>query len=350
MSCSKPLPPGWTKRGVALTRKESELLQTWGCPREVLHALDYLAQTLPEGQRQRDVQCLDVFCGEKAISTTWRRHNQKTEHYDVLERGEQNDILLTQGYLNLLSMGLRMEPDSLAVVGLPCPTFVWVNSGTHGRKPTQPYGNETKFDYIARANTITVRTVIFLMVLTCRGCYWFLEQPGSSQVRHFPELILLRTLMETSGIASYFQRFWMGSWGSPSPKLSMAIASTPYVSQLKKKLTQFEKAKLSSKGITIVKQLPDGRKSVQGGPNLRKTQVYPVRFAEKLYAMHFALKAKHAFRLKAYVNAAAKTFQNRRKKIRVQKTIWKRGNLDEISKMLKTKKAMGQYRPIHKFP
>jgi hypothetical protein len=36
--------------------------------------------------------------------------------------------------------------------------------------------------------------------------------------------------------------------------------------------------------------------------------------------------------------------------IRVQKTIWKRGNLDEISKMLKTKKAMGQYRPIHKFP
>ena len=29
----------------------------------------------------------------------------------------------------------------------------------------------------------------------------------------------------------------------------------------------------------------------QGGPNLRKTQVYPVRFAEKLYAMHFALKA-----------------------------------------------------------
>ena len=60
-----------------------------------LHALDYLAQTLPEGQRQRvsildyavlnkykyqiahlvlpqDLKCLDVFCGEKAISTTWR--------------------------------------------------------------------------------------------------------------------------------------------------------------------------------------------------------------------------------------------------------------------------------------
>ena len=36
--------------------------------------------------------------------------------------------------------------------------------------------------------------------------------------------------------------------------------------------------------------------------------------------------------------------------VRVQKTIWKRGNLDEISTMLKTNKVMGKYRPIHKFP
>jgi hypothetical protein len=78
--------------------------------------------------------------------------------------------------LNLLSMGLWMEPDSLAVVGLPCPTFVWVNSGTHGRKPTQPYGNETKFDYIARANTKLFSICIFchifgVVILKCCGYY-----------------------------------------------------------------------------------------------------------------------------------------------------------------------------------
>ena len=63
-----------------------------------------------------------------------------------------------------------------------------------------------------RLPRITVRTVIFLMVLTCRGCYWFLEQPGSSQVRNFPELVLLRTLMDASGIASYFQRLSEPQW------------------------------------------------------------------------------------------------------------------------------------------
>ena len=45
-----------------------------------------------------------------------------------------------------------MEQDALAVVGLPCPTFVFMNSATHGRKIYKPYGNE-KFDYVAQANT-----------------------------------------------------------------------------------------------------------------------------------------------------------------------------------------------------
>lgn len=53
---------------------------------------------------------------------------------------------------------------------------------------------------------ITVRTVIILMILTVRGAYWLVEQPGSSVVLHFPELVLLRALMEASGIQTYFQR------------------------------------------------------------------------------------------------------------------------------------------------
>ena len=61
MSCSKPLPPGWTKRGVALTRKESELLQTWGCPREVWgsHSIDYHSANICI--RQYDAKKIDAL-------------------------------------------------------------------------------------------------------------------------------------------------------------------------------------------------------------------------------------------------------------------------------------------------
>ena len=109
---------------------------------------------------------------------------------------------------------------------------------------------------------ITVRTIIVMMILTCRGCYFVLEQPGSSQVVHFPELKLLKKLMKSCGLTTYFTRLprtqmgvsildkisalwfcdrairnfmlpqpsnhlpsWMGSWGAKSPKLSMAISS-----------------------------------------------------------------------------------------------------------------------------
>ena len=73
----------------------------------------------------------------------------------------------------------------------------------------------------------------------------------------------------------------------------------------------------------------------QGGPNLRKTQVYPRGFAEKLYKMHSNLKvgflihllggiyirwihynqscqAKKGLELKAAVNSALKKFKQHR--------------------------------------
>ena len=53
---------------------------------------------------------------------------------------------------------------------------------------------------------ITVRTIIVMMILTCRGCYFVLEQPGSSQVVHFPELKLLKKLMKSCGLTTYFTR------------------------------------------------------------------------------------------------------------------------------------------------
>ena len=47
----------------------------------------------------------------------------------------------------------------------------------------------------------------------------------------------------------------------PKP-FSSSLLMRPYIDELKKKLTQFERAKLSSKGIAIVKVLPCGKKTV----------------------------------------------------------------------------------------
>ncbi|CAL1151917.1 unnamed protein product [Cladocopium goreaui] len=183
---------------------------------------------------------------------------------------------------------------------------IFLNSATHGRTRRRPYGFENKWAYVKQANQITVRTIIVLMLCACRAVYWFVEQPGSSKLPLFPELKLLRRLMRASGMKTYFTRFWMAHWGAPSPKLSMAISSAPYVKELKKKLTKADRAKLSSDGIAIVRTLPNGKKTVSGGPKLRSTQVYPKGFARKLYQLHKKLKAKKGFEHKAAVNMAYK--------------------------------------------
>ena len=53
---------------------------------------------------------------------------------------------------------------------------------------------------------LTVRTVIVIMIMSVRAVYWFVEQPGSSKVIHFPELKHLQKLIWASGMKTYFQR------------------------------------------------------------------------------------------------------------------------------------------------
>lgn len=344
--------PSWTLKGVSLTRKEASLLQSWGCPREVLRALDFVAQNAGPEESSRDVEVLDMFCGEKAISGHWSKRGKKALFFDI-KQGEHNDILLSSGFLTLLLMVLQMAPDALGVIGLPCITYIFMNSFTHGRTSDKPYGNESTREYVKLANVLTVRTVIVIMIMSVRAVYWFVEQPGSSKVIHFPELKHLQKLIWASGMKTYFQRFWMGSWGAPSPKLSMGISSMPYIDELKKKLTQFERAKLSSKGIAIVKVLPCGKKTVSGGPALRKTQIYPSGFASKLYDLISKVKARRGLEHKASVNRALlPAYKTKVQKVisKMRKTLWQRGRLDELMDTLRLHKKNGAYKPIRKFP
>lgn len=124
------------------------------------------------------------------------------EYFDLVERGDENNILLSygaqtstkqppkwilpnicprKGYLNLLRITLRMEPDGLAVVGLPCPSFVFINSGTHGRTADEPYGNEWR-RYVAQANqrldTIPIFSFGFVAGINRSAVFWLSIPPN----------------------------------------------------------------------------------------------------------------------------------------------------------------------------
>ena len=49
-------------------------------------------------------------------------------------------------------MVLQMAPDALGVIGLPCISYIFMNSFTHGRTSDKPYGNESTREYVKLAN------------------------------------------------------------------------------------------------------------------------------------------------------------------------------------------------------
>ena len=55
------------------------------------------------------------------------------------------------GYLKLIQQALRVRPDGLGAFGIPCGSYIFLNSPTHQRDAAHPFGNED-LGYIQVAN------------------------------------------------------------------------------------------------------------------------------------------------------------------------------------------------------
>ena len=60
-------------------------------------------------------------------------------------------IQLRTGFVSAVRSILKMKPQSLATIGMPCSSFVFLNAGTSKRSTDTPLGRES-LPYIARAN------------------------------------------------------------------------------------------------------------------------------------------------------------------------------------------------------
>ncbi|CAE7379659.1 RHM1, partial [Symbiodinium pilosum] len=179
-----------------------------------------------------------------------------------------------------------MKPGSLATIGLPCSSFVFLNSGTSKRTPAAPLGRE-ELGYIRRANSIAARVCLLILLLTARKCYWLVEQPSSSMFEEIPYfqhvMMIIRKFMKV-----HRTFFWMGCWGHFSSKGSLAYGTLGFIPKLAKRLTKKRKIRygLSSEGVVKKGIDKRGRKVVSGGNLLRLTQEYPRKFCARVVKLH----------------------------------------------------------------
>ena len=93
------------------------------------------------------------------------------------------------GFLKALALMMRLHPLGLWYGGVPCCSFGFLSSPTHGRGALTPWGNPWPFVYAG--NVLCTRYITLALLALIRGCVWMLEQPEKTTISHIPPVQLL---------------------------------------------------------------------------------------------------------------------------------------------------------------
>lgn len=127
-----------------------------------------------------DLVNLDVFSGGGAIYNAFRERGHAAEYYEITHRGPANDLTTERGFYEAILSVLRLRADGLMTLGPPCGSFVWISSSSHGWGEHKPYGLEDK-EWVNIGSMLAARTLLLVILATCRGAYVTLEQPANSR-------------------------------------------------------------------------------------------------------------------------------------------------------------------------
>ncbi len=93
------------------------------------------------------------------------------------------------GFLKGIGLLLRLAQNGLFFGGVPCDSFGFMSSPTHGRSSLCPFGNH--FPFVHLGNLLTTRYGMLALVCIIRGCVWAIEQPERSAIAYLPAIQLL---------------------------------------------------------------------------------------------------------------------------------------------------------------
>ena len=101
----------------------------------------------------------------------------------------------------------------LAVV---CTSFSAVNVGRSKRSATTPWG-DTNLSYVNLGNLLLSRTILLILLATCLGKTWVVEQPGGSLLPFYPRWEKLIATIKPI----YRAAWWARHYKSLTPNLVM---------------------------------------------------------------------------------------------------------------------------------
>ena len=91
-----------------------------------------------------------------------------------------HDLSSNAGLLTAVVAVLCISIGGLIHLATVCTSFVFINSGTHGRSSFCPEGLHADREYVQLGTTLASRSSLLALLAWAMGAVWILEQPSSS--------------------------------------------------------------------------------------------------------------------------------------------------------------------------
>ena len=232
----------------------------------------------------------DVFCGTGGMSAAFMRRTHSPGASLDLTLSEKHDIVSDNGFALFITIMLELVPMAMAVIGLPCSTFVFMSRGTTKRHASNAWVGDENVECVKLANIIAQRIVILCRVLTLRLVQYFIEQPMSScffKMECFRRFCAMNPNLGRHGLRLKRKFVWLGHWGHNNPKATVLWGSARALKRLVCKKPNIRATasnavvrKGSLKWVWLGGKWTQ-RPRISGIPRkLKQTQVYPTAFCE----------------------------------------------------------------------
>ena len=256
---------------------------TWIVPQQVLSMLpECVKRLMPVGANGilrvlRDLDQVEL-CAGVARPTRWAKLAGLAAI--ALDRDYQPrfDLCTAEGLAIALVLVFRIRHAGILIAGPQCSSWVWISRSVTKRSANNVMGDES-VGSVVEGNTLNKHMALLVGIASSIGVFWLIEQPASSVFFKTQEWIRLIKATKAMRIFTRLEKF------EQSPKPSLLYSTAPSAGALGQqpglRMTNHVKKRNLLEHVVVDRH---GKKAITGKRAfLKKSQVYPVRFAlEKL--------------------------------------------------------------------
>ena len=241
----------------------------------------------PAASAARDLDFVELFAGDHAVSRGLRAMGYKGLTFDNRTVDARQDILTPVGFLAALAACQRLRPNGLLFAAPVCSSWVFMSRCTTERDISLA-GAWASNAHVKAHNAMAARVAALCHFAASAGCHFVVEQPSTSVMFSYRPWLELRTAWAVHQI-----RFPMAAYGGGSLKPSWLIGTAPWLVRLRTGLSHADRAFLMTPPVSTAVVTEDGlgRKRATGSSELKGTQAYPLQFGAAL-AVEFDIYAQ----------------------------------------------------------